>query len=236
VTAVDLLYATDWTQDADGASRVKVAQVVQAHEDALAACFAGQEGARIEVSFHWEGGRPIRIDVPEESPFAECVQREIASWRATVVDPGPYAWELVVPVTAPQVSRLHDDRRQARSPRAEFYLFGFRGSDGRPYQLSYHLPPGPDAEAFGRAVQERLERFAACDLSGVQRSAEIRWVASSGKLADGAVWIQGGLRAPEIACLADAGDGIPLVGVESLGITFHRPGQPKLQIIRDGRQ
>jgi hypothetical protein len=213
------LYATDWTTDVDGDSRTKVAQVVQAHQDELSACFAGQEGARVEVSFAWEGGRPVRIEVSEDSAHPECVRREMAIWRAAVAEPGPYTWELALAVPGPiRVERAWTIYTQ--QPR-KGSVSGLT-ADGYHLLVSYEVFDHAEADAFEKALTERLPRFAACPASTLTDAIDATWTAVDGQLTAGRATTFTS-RAHVAQCLVDAGEGLPYGGDQAVTLRFWRP-------------
>ncbi len=212
-----MLYATDWTTGVDGAARVQVALVVEAHHDALAACFAPDEAARIEVTFGWAGGKPVQVASDGSGSYAECVEREVASWRADVGAPGPFTWELVRPGPPPPPrSPLARGGHLQPPERGELQTTNPKG-----FRLVIHYTIAPEVHgrAFVEGLEAKLPAISACDLSELLLADQtgsggwFQWNTLYGRVVRYRDKIEVGAGA---ACLEDELRGLPMGSVHYL--------------------
>jgi hypothetical protein len=195
------LYATDWTTDVEGDARVKVAQVVQAHQDELSACAAEMHSARVHVTFRWEGGKPVGIEATGAPGIEDCVAAEIASWRAVVADPGPYSWELVVPTGA-------EPRPIPTLPRKREIPLAFGGMQVGERLLGVAVLQG-DTGLIGAVLELELTE---CVAGAADGSVRITFTPVRGQLDDGFPGEDGTLSPKATRCLKDAIEGLPYGG------------------------
>lgn len=210
-----VLYATDWTSGVDGASRTAVAQVVQAHQDELSACAAETHGARVHVTFGWEGGKPVAIEATGAPSVEDCVVAEIASWRAPIADPGPYSWELVVP-TRPAARPVPTLPRKRELPLS----FSMMPVGDRMLLLAVLQGDG----ALSGALLDR--ELTPCVAGAADGSVTIAFTPVRGQLDDGFPGVDGTLGPRATRCLKDAIEGVPYGGSESVILEFELGDRP----------
>jgi hypothetical protein len=205
-----VLYATDYTSGVDGASRAAVAQVVQGRSDGIASCVPEDWVDPVELSFGWEGGRPVGVESSGTQEMRACIQAAVEGWRGRPAAAGPYAWEIRVPGTAPAMAPEPPPR--AVPPPATAALPG----SAVLIVVSWDL----EDKNAGRALRAALPTFARCIDGDREGAVRVRWVARDGALHSGTVLDATGLDRDEAWCLASAGRAVTYDGFASSVTAF----------------
>jgi hypothetical protein len=155
----------------------------------------------VHVTFGWQGGKPVAIEATGAPGIEECVAAEIAGWRAVVADPGPYSWELVVPIGT-------EPRPVPTLPRKSEIPLSFSMMRTGDRMLLVAVLEG-DKGLSGAVLDLELTQCVADAADGTVR---ITFTPVRGQLDDGFPGEDGTLSPKATRCLKDAIEGVPYGG------------------------